>query len=118
MSVRPYMTRSFELEDELGIRVTVERAGEPVEVQFGATVLMLPPGLAIAVGKSIQDAGKSSLEGKRRQAARDAAREELHEEMRVLPPPRAGEDRGGGRGSEIDGDRMPTPQPGDERSAT
>jgi hypothetical protein len=73
MTTRPYATSTFELDGDLAIRVTVARAGDPVEVEFGASTLMLPPGLCMAVGRALLTAARSSMEGKKRQVARAEA---------------------------------------------
>jgi hypothetical protein len=69
ISDRPYMTHTFEpsRDGEVTIRVTVERAGEPVILSFGDSEFSIPPGLAIALGNVLVTAGKCSFKGQRRQ---------------------------------------------------
>jgi hypothetical protein len=55
---------------EVTIRVTVERAGEPVTLSIGDSQFSLPPNLAIALGNILISAGKCSFKGKQRQIHR------------------------------------------------
>jgi hypothetical protein len=55
---------------EVLIRVTIDRAGEPVTLAIGLSQFSLPPGLAIALGNILISGGKCSIKGKHRQIRR------------------------------------------------